>query len=90
MKTAVRENPNRWATVPRDRDHGAAGQNSSRSFQSAAMQQKFQPWETFFFLTRFIELIGTLALLELRSVLFSYRGDTNIPTCSKGQRDRLE
>jgi hypothetical protein len=57
MKTAGRENPNRWATAPRHRAHAAAGQNRSRSFKWAAKQEKFQPQEKFFFLTStFIEL----------------------------------
>jgi hypothetical protein len=36
MKTATRENPNRWAS---DRAHGAAGQNRSCSFKWAAKQE---------------------------------------------------
>jgi hypothetical protein len=58
MKTAGRENPNRWATVPRNRAHGAVGQNNSRSIVWAEKQEKFQPKEKCFFLTStFIELI---------------------------------
>jgi hypothetical protein len=57
MKTAGRENPNRWATVPDDRAHGAADQNRSCSIKWAAKVEKFQPREKFFFLTfPFIEL----------------------------------
>src|SRR5258708_34536207 len=56
MKTAGRENPNRWARAPRNRAHGAAGQNRSRSIKWAAKQEKFQPQEMCFFLTStFIE-----------------------------------
>jgi len=58
MKTAVRENPKRWAIVPSNRAHGAVGQNSSRSIVWAEKQEKFQPKEKCFFLTStFIELI---------------------------------
>src|SRR6266481_4356185 len=56
MKTAGRENPNRWARAPRNRAHGAVGQNRSRSIKWAAKQEKFQPQEMCFFLTStFIE-----------------------------------
>src|SRR5260370_39496638 len=56
MKTAGRENPNRWARAPRNRAHGAAGQYRSRSITWAAKQEKFQPQEMCFFLTStFIE-----------------------------------
>jgi hypothetical protein len=56
MKTAGRENPNRWARAPRNRAHGAAGQNRSRSIKWAAKQEKFQPREMCFFLpSTFIE-----------------------------------
>ena len=58
MKTAGRENPNRGVTLPRNRAHGAVGQNRSRSIKWAAKQEKLQPKETCFFLTStFIELI---------------------------------
>src|SRR5580658_4167471 len=57
MKTAGRENPNRRGTVPRNRAHGAVGQNRSRSIRWAAKQEKFQPAQKCFFLTStFIEL----------------------------------
>ena len=39
MKTAARENPNRWAKVSSDRAHSAAGQNRSCSFKWAAKQE---------------------------------------------------
>jgi hypothetical protein len=51
MKTAGRGNLNHWVTARHNRAHGAADQNSSRSFNWAAKQEKFQPWETSFFLT---------------------------------------
>jgi hypothetical protein len=57
MKTADRENPNRWANVSRNRAHGATGQNRPCSFKWAGKQEKFQPREMFFYLTfPFIEL----------------------------------
>jgi hypothetical protein len=57
MKTASRENPNHGVTLPRNRAHGAVGQNRSRSIKGAEKQEKFQPEETCFFLTSpFIEL----------------------------------
>ena len=44
--------------MPRNRAHGAVGQNRSRSISWAAKQEKFQPKEMCFFLTStFIELI---------------------------------
>src|SRR5229473_5407155 len=56
MKTAGRENPNHGAVLPRNRAHGAASQNRSRSIKWAAKQEKFQPKEMCFFLTSaFIE-----------------------------------
>ena len=58
MKTAGRENPTHGVAWPRNRAHGAAGQNRSRSIKWAAKQEKFQPKEMCFFLTSpFIELI---------------------------------
>jgi len=58
MKTAGRENPNHHrAILPRNRAHGAVGQNRSRSIKWAAKQEKLQPKEMCFFLTSpFIEL----------------------------------
>jgi hypothetical protein len=49
MKTAGRENQNRWGTVPGNRFGGAAGQNRSCSIESAAKQEKFQPAQGYFF-----------------------------------------
>jgi hypothetical protein len=63
MKTAGRENPKRWATMPRNREHGAAGQNRSCSIQWAAKQENFQPAQKCFFLTSsFIEQTGYIKL----------------------------
>ncbi len=57
MKTAGRENPNHGVAVPRNRAHGAVGQNRSCSIKWAAKQEKFLPREGCFFLTStFIEL----------------------------------
>jgi hypothetical protein len=57
MKTAGRENPIHGVTLPRNRAHGAAGQDKSRSIKWAEKQEKFQPREMCFFLTSpFIEL----------------------------------
>jgi hypothetical protein len=57
MKTADSENPNRGVAWPRNRAHGAVGQNKSRSIKWAEKQEKFRPMEMCFFLTSpFIEL----------------------------------
>jgi hypothetical protein len=65
MKTADRENPNHGAALPRNRAHGAVGQNRSRPIKWAEKQEKFQPQEMCFFLTStFIELPGTNLLDE--------------------------
>src|ERR1700720_3026015 len=62
MKTAGRENPNRWAKVAGNRAPGADGQNRSSSIKWAAKQEKLQPMRNCFFLTSlFIELIRTYA-----------------------------
>ncbi len=58
MKTAGRENPNRWARVFSNRARGAAGQNPCL-FKWAAKQEKLQSLEELFFLTStFIELFS--------------------------------
>src|ERR1035438_10284741 len=60
MKTAGRENPNRWAILVSNRARGAVGQNRSRSIKWAGKQEKFRPMQGCFFLTStFIELIGS-------------------------------
>jgi hypothetical protein len=57
MKTAGRENSNRWALSVSNRAYGAVGQHKSRSIKWAAKQENFQPTEMCFFLTSpFIEL----------------------------------
>jgi hypothetical protein len=50
MKTAARENPNRWAIVPRNRALGAGGQNRSCSITWAAKQEKIPAEGEVFFL----------------------------------------
>jgi len=61
MKTADRENPIHGAAWPRNRAHGAVGQNRSRSIEWAEKQEKFRPKEMCFFLTSsFIELTRSL------------------------------
>jgi hypothetical protein len=50
MKTAGRENPIHGVTLPRNREHGAAGQDESRSIKWAEKQKKLQPGEMCFFL----------------------------------------
>src|ERR1700730_3547972 len=58
MKTAGRENPNHGVAWPRNRAHGAVGQNRSRSIKWAEKQENFWPKVMCFFLTSpFIELI---------------------------------
>src|SRR5713226_9015340 len=60
MKTAGRENPNRWTILSSNRAPGAGGQNRSCSIQWAAKQEKFRPMQECFFLTStFIELLRT-------------------------------
>ena len=48
MKTAGTENPNRTATLRRNRAHGVARQNRSCSVEWAPKQEKFQPKEMCF------------------------------------------
>jgi len=58
MKTADRENSIHGVTLPRNRAHGAVGQNKSLSIKWAEKQEKLQPLEMCFFLTStFIEQI---------------------------------
>jgi hypothetical protein len=64
MKTADRENPIHGAAWPRNRAHGAVGQNRTCSIEWAEKQEKFRPKEMCFFLTSsFIELIRTCVAL---------------------------
>src|SRR5260370_37800905 len=57
MKTADRENPNRWAAKLTNRASGAEDKNRSCYITWAAKQEKLQPLEWCFFLTSpFIEL----------------------------------
>src|ERR1700723_1747233 len=63
METAGTENPKRRVTVPRNRAHGAVGQNRSCSIEWAEKQENFQPKEKGFFLTStFIELTRQVEL----------------------------
>jgi hypothetical protein len=58
MKTAARENPNRWATLASNRTHGAVDQNRTCSIKWAAKQEKFPLMaECFFLASTFIEQI---------------------------------
>jgi len=58
MKTADRENSNRWVLLASNRAYGAVGQHKSRSIKWATKQEKFPPLEECFFLTSpFIEQI---------------------------------
>jgi hypothetical protein len=57
MKTAGRENPNRRATVPDDRAHGATGQEQIPLNQVGCEARKIAAVGEIFFLTSaFIEL----------------------------------
>src|SRR5258707_10161909 len=61
MKTADKENPNRWDILVSNRAPGAGGQNRSCSIKWAAKQGNGQPLERCFLLTStFIELTGIL------------------------------
>jgi hypothetical protein len=65
MKTAGRENPNRWAKIASNRATGAGGQHRSCSINWAAKQEKVRPMDGCFFLTSpFIELIRWRIPLE--------------------------
>src|SRR6202521_5396563 len=56
MKTAGRENSNRWALSASNRAPGAEVQNRSRSITRAGKQEKLWPQDECFFLTSpFIE-----------------------------------
>src|ERR1700745_3010180 len=60
MKTAGRENPNRWAKVAGNRAPGADVKNRSSSIKWAVKQEKLRPMRKCFFLTSlFIEPIKT-------------------------------
>jgi hypothetical protein len=52
------DNPNDGGTLPRNRAHGAVGQNTIRSIKRVEKREKFQPKEMCFFWTSpFIELM---------------------------------
>ena len=68
MKTAGRENPNRRATVPDDRAHGATGQEQILLNQVGCEARKIAAVGEIFFLTStFIELTRQVGLLPLCS-----------------------
>ena len=72
MKTANRENPNRWAKVSSNRAHAAADQNRSCSIKWAAKVEKFRPRDKCFFLTfPFIEQIRKLTISDAFQVRFA-------------------
>jgi hypothetical protein len=48
MKTAEGKNPNRWATMPGNRAHGAEGQNRSCSIKWAEKAENFSRGGVFF------------------------------------------
>jgi hypothetical protein len=50
MKTAGRENPNHRVAWPRNRAHGAVGQNRTRSIKWAEKQENFRADGVVFFL----------------------------------------
>ena len=88
MKTAGRENPNHGGALPRNRAHGAVGQNSSPLITWAGKQEKLRPPEKCFFLTSpFIELTGKVPGAPTDSKLVScltflnehLGGRTNVP-----------
>ena len=69
MKTADRENPNRWAKVSGNRTHGAAGQNRSCSFISAVKQENSSRGDVFsldfsFYRTFLSDFVSNLAQIE--------------------------
>jgi hypothetical protein len=58
MKTAGKENPNRWTRLSSNRAPRGGGQNRSCSIQWAAKQEKLRPMqECFFLISTFLELI---------------------------------
>src|ERR1700676_5348899 len=77
MKTAGRENPIHGVRVPRNRAHGAVGQNRSRSIKWAAKQEKFQPEEMCFFLTS--SFIGLTRQVEVGPANFDFLIITSDP-----------
>src|SRR5450755_2594575 len=80
MKTAGRENPNRWGNASSNRAHGAEVQNRSCSIMWAGKQEKVRPLQGCFFLTSpFIELIRHLKLIAL---FYRLKGDFLCIRCS--------
>jgi len=57
MKTADRENPNRWAAILSNRARGAKARTDPAQSRGLRSKKKLQPSEVYFFLTpSFIEL----------------------------------
>jgi hypothetical protein len=76
MKTAGRENLNRWTILSGNRALGAGGQNRSCSIQWAAKQEKVRPMQKCFFLTStFIELTRQNVFRVQSSVCCSLKAD---------------
>ena len=85
MKTAGRENPNHGFALPRNRAHGAVGQNRSRSIKWAAKQEKFQPKEMCFFLTSpFIEHTRPKSTCERSDLPYTQRSGDMVSDLKPG------
>src|ERR1700674_1471549 len=86
MKTADRENPTHGVTWPRNRAHGAVGQNRTSSIEWAEKQEKFQPKEKCFFLTSpFIELHRTWSKRIRPGYLLSFATRVQVDHVSFGE-----
>src|SRR5271154_2966006 len=89
MKTAGRENPNRWATLASNRAPGAGGQNRSCSIQWAEKQEKSRPKEMCFFLTStFIELLRHQSARWYRQIRGQFRGRSSARRRASGSEWR--
>jgi hypothetical protein len=85
MKTADGKNPNRWATMPGNRAHGAEGQNKSCSIKWAEKAENFSRGEVFFldfpFYRTFLDTIQLIPAhscqrkVEMSGSTVSSRGD---------------
>src|SRR5712664_1460398 len=93
MKTAGRENPNHGVALPRNRAHGAVGQNRSRSIKWAEKHENFRPTELCFFLaSTFIDLpraCGPTSSLEPQPIwlqlLIAWNSAVRTPRCKVGE-----
>jgi hypothetical protein len=64
MKTAGRENPNRYSTVlVATRAYGTEGENNPAQWGGLDVKKKSGHWRSVFFLTPFIELTSRLLRL---------------------------